>query len=131
MAQKLYILISAKKRKTHRHIKDWEGEGVGLKTQINNKQHVLNSKLTSQYVHETIKKLEAMWMTELLLVVFCTNAGREELSCRRVKFSLVPTAVLLSYYIDFDEQIPLESPISTPIYRFRFTTFSQALVSLP
>lgn len=40
-------------------------------------------------------------------------------------------AVILSYCIDFDEQIPLESPLSSPIDRFRFTTFPKALVSPP
>lgn len=53
-------------------------------------------------------------MTELLLVLVCAHAGKAELSCRRVKFSHVPAAGILSYYIDFDEQIPLESLLSTP-----------------
>lgn len=70
-------------------------------------------------------------MTELLLVLVCAHAGKEELSCRRVKFSHVPTAGILSHYIDFDEQIPLESPLSTSDRQVQVHHISQALVSLP
>lgn len=67
----------------------------------------------------------------LLLVLFCAHAGKEELSCRRVTFSHVQTPGILSYFIDFDEQIPLESPLSTSDRQFQVHHISQALVSLP
>lgn len=65
-----------------------------------------------------------MGLTELLLFV-CACAGEEKLSCRRLRFSHLATAGLLSHYIDFDEEIPLESPLSTIIDKFGFTTFPQ------
>lgn len=52
-------------------------------------------------------------MPELLFVRVCAHAGKDDLSCRKVKFSFVPTTGLLSYYIDFDEEITLESQLST------------------
>lgn len=52
-------------------------------------------------------------MPELLFVRVCAHTGKDDLSCRKVKFSFVPTTGLLSYYIDFDEEITLESQLST------------------
>lgn len=121
-----------KMEKTQRHSKDGEDEGVILKTQIINKLHVLNSKLTSQYVYETIKKFwrQCGWLSCYLFLSVLMQE-KQNWAVEGWSFLMYQLQVYWAIILILMSRYPLRVCYLPLIDRFRFTTFPQALVSLP